>query len=131
MRKEFRYLVAACAAVLLAVPASAQAPAQGGAAANPNANIVVEKPTYTTVDLEITVNKPVAEVWKGIGSYCGIGEWAQIPGGCTMLSGKEGEVGSVRSVATEIMVAKTQYSYTYTQPVRAGRPYDMYHGTLE
>ena len=77
------------------------------------------------------MNKPVAEVWKRIGSYCGIGEWAQIPGGCTMLSGKEGDVGAVRSVATEIMVAKTQYSYTYTQPVRAGRPYDMYHGTLE
>jgi hypothetical protein len=29
------------------------------------------------------------------------------------------------------MVAKTEYSYSYTQPVRAGRPYDMYHGTLE
>ena len=25
----------------------------------------------------------------------------------------------------------TELSYTYTQPVRAGRPYDLYHGTLE
>ena len=29
------------------------------------------------------------------------------------------------------MVAKTEYSYTYTQPVVAGRPYNLYHGTLE
>ena len=91
----------------------------------------VEKPTYVTIPMEITVNKPVAEVWKRIGSYCGIAEWAQIGAGCKMLSGNEGDVGAVRSVANEIMVAKTQYSYTYTQPVRAGQPYNMYHGTLE
>src|SRR5262245_45147229 len=110
MRIELSRTAAICALTVasMAATAAAQAPAQGGAPANPNANIVVEKPTYTTVDLEIAVNKPVAEVWKRIGSYCGIGEWAQIPGGCTMLSGKEGDVGGVRSVANEIMVAKTQ-----------------------
>ena len=37
----------------------------------------------------------------------------------------------VRSVAAEVPVAKTQYSYTYTQTVRAGRPYNLYHGTIE
>ena len=134
MRNELSRTSAICAMIVAGLAATAtaqQPPAPSAPPANPNANIVVEKPTYTTVDLEITVNKPVAEVWKRIGSYCGIGEWAQIPGGCTMLSGKEGDVGAVRSVANEIMVAKTQYSYTYTQPVRAGRPYDMYHGTLE
>jgi hypothetical protein len=134
MRHELSRTSAICALTVacLAATATAQAPAQGGAAANPNANIVVDNPTYTTVGpLTITVNRPVAEVWKRIGPYCAIGEWAQIPGGCKMLSGNEGDVGAVRSVATEIMVAKTEYSYTYTQPVRAGRPYDMYHGTLE
>jgi len=30
-----------------------------------------------------------------------------------------------------VLVGKTELSYTYTQPVRAGRPYDLYHGTLE
>jgi hypothetical protein len=30
-----------------------------------------------------------------------------------------------------VLVGKTQYSYTYTQTVRAGRPYNLYHGTLE
>jgi hypothetical protein len=37
----------------------------------------------------------------------------------------------VRSVAGEVLVGKTQYSYTYTQTVRAGRPYNLYHGTVE
>jgi hypothetical protein len=121
---------AVLAILCVAGPASAQAPAAQGAPAA-NANIVVEKPTYVSIPLEITVNRPAAEVWKRIGSYCAIAEWLQIAAGCTIISGKEGEFGSVRSVANEVMVAKTEFSYTYTQPVRAGRPYNLYHGTLE
>jgi hypothetical protein len=30
-----------------------------------------------------------------------------------------------------VLVGKTELSYTYTQPVRAGHPYNLYHGTLE
>jgi hypothetical protein len=37
----------------------------------------------------------------------------------------------VRSVAGEVLVGKTELSYTYTQTVRADRPYNLYHGTLE
>ena len=81
--------------------------------------------------MEITVNKPVKDVWARIGKYCDIAEWFQIAAGCTMTSGKEGEVGSVRTVGAEILVAKTEYSYAYTQPVREGRPYNLYHGNLE
>lgn len=29
------------------------------------------------------------------------------------------------------MVGKSKYSYTYTQPVREGVKYNLYHGTLE
>ena len=79
--------------------------------------------------MEIEVNRPAAEVWKRIGKYCDIAEWFQTT--CTILSGKDGELGVVRSVANEIMVGRTELSYTYTQPVREGRPYTMYHGTLE
>jgi hypothetical protein len=93
--------------------------------------IVVEKPTYVTIALETTVDRPVAEVWKRVGGYCAIGEWFQMAAGCKILSGTENEIGAVRSVANEVMVGKSQYSYTYTQPVRAGRPYNLYHGTLE
>jgi hypothetical protein len=80
--------------------------------------------------MEITVNRPAAEVWKRIGKYCDIAEWFQIPN-CTITQGKDGEFGAVRSVANEVLVGKTELSYTYTQPVREGRPYTLYHGTLE
>lgn len=119
------------AAALAQTPAVPAQPATAAQPAAPNANIVVENPTYTTIPLEIDVNRPAAEVWARIGKYCDIAEWLQIPAGCKMLSGAEGEVGSVRSVANEVLVGKTQYSYTYTQTVRAGRPYNLYHGTLE
>ena len=135
MRTHFAQTLAAGALALAFVPslAAAQTPATPGqpAAANPNANIVVENPTYVTIPLEIAVDRPAAEVWARIGKYCDIAEWLQIPAGCKMLSGTEGEVGSVRSVANEVLVGKTQFSYTYTQTVRAGRPYNLYHGTLE
>jgi len=91
--------------------------------------LAVPNPTYVTLPMEIDVNRPAAEVWKRIGKYCDIGEWLRIP--CTITSGKDGEFGAVRSVANEILVGKTELSYTYTQPVREGRPYDLYHGTLE
>ncbi|HTR39763.1 MAG TPA: hypothetical protein VMH80_28005 [Bryobacteraceae bacterium] len=106
--------------VLTACFASAQPPA--GPLAIPN-------PHYVSIPMEVMVNRPAAEVWKRIGKYCDIGEWFQIP--CTILSGKDGEFGAVRSVGNEILVGKTELSYTYTQPVREGRPYNLYHGTLE
>jgi hypothetical protein len=79
--------------------------------------------------MEITVNRPAAEVWKRVGKYCDIGEWLQFP--CTITSGKDGEVGTVRSIGREVLVGMTELSYTYTQPVTEGRPYLLYHGTLE
>ena len=111
----------------VAAPAAAQAPAP---TAPPAADAtVVANPTYVSIPLEIMVNKPAAEVWKRIGKFCDIGEWFQIP--CMITQGKDGEFGAVRSVANEVLVGKTELSYTYTKPVRAGRPYILYHGTLE
>ena len=75
------------------------------------------------------MNRPAAEVWKRVGKYCDIGEWLRVP--CTITSGKDGEFGAVRSIGNEILVGKTELSYTYTQPVREGQPYILYHGTLE
>jgi hypothetical protein len=114
-------LTAVTAMVMTADFAGAQGPAP--------APLAVPNPHYEVITLETTVNKPAAEVWKRIGKYCDIGEWFQSP--CTILSGKDGEVGTVRSVANEILVAKTELSYTYTQPVRTGQTYNLYHGTLE
>ena len=122
MRNRFFGRAASGALMLacLATVASAQTPPPPAA---------VEKPTYVAIPLEITVNRPVAEVWKRIGGYCPI-SWSTNP--CTVLSGTGNEVGAVRSLGNgEIMVATTEYSYTYTQPVRVGRPFNAYHGTLE
>jgi hypothetical protein len=79
--------------------------------------------------MEVTVNRSATEVWKRVGKFSDIGEWMQVP--CTITAGKDGEFGAVRSVANEVLVGKTELSYTYTQPVREGRPYNLYHGTLE
>jgi len=108
--------------------AQAPAPPAQGAPAAP-VSVAVANPTYTSIVLETTVNRPAAEVWKRVGKYCDIGEWLRIA--CTITAGKDGEVGAVRSVVNEVLVGKTELSYTYTQPVREGRPYNLYHGTLE
>jgi hypothetical protein len=91
--------------------------------------VAVANPTYTSLVMEVVINRPVEEVWKRVGKYCDIGEWMQVP--CTLTSGKDGEVGTVRSIGREILVGKTDFSYTYTQPVQEGRPYILYHGTME
>jgi len=96
------------------------------------APLAIPNPHYVSVTVETDVNRPAAAVWNRIGKYTALAEWFQMT--CTMLSGKEGEVGSVRLIGNdiiEVMVAKTELSYTYTQPVRQGLPYNLYHGTLE
>src|SRR5687768_8187443 len=140
MLTERRYILAVATLGFLgfSVSAGAQAPAtsaQPPAAPAANANIVVENPTYVSIPLEIAVDRPAAEVWKRVGKYCDIAEWLQIPAGCTITAGKDNEIGAVRSVAAEVLVGKSEFSYTYTQTVffqnRSGAPYNLYHGTLE
>ena len=100
--------------------------------ASASGSVVVAKPTYTSIPMEITVNRPAAEVWKRIGKYCDVAEWLQIPTGCTITSGKDGEFGAVRTVGGgEVLVSKTELSYTYTQTPKEGQPYNLYHGTVE
>jgi hypothetical protein len=102
----------------------------GPGAAAPGGNVVVvANPTYTSLLMEVDVNRPAAEVWKRVGKFCDIGEWMGFP--CQITSGKDGEVGTVRNIGREVLVGKTDLSYTYTQPVSANQPYILYHGTLE
>ena len=126
MKNVFGTMATGVLVIGLAGTAYAQAPAP--------AALQIPNPHYVSIPMEITVNKPVADVWKRVGKFCDIGEWLpQLA--CTMQSGKDGELGAVRSLAggriLEILVAKTEYSYSYAQPVREGQPYNMYHGTLE
>src|SRR5471032_1396182 len=112
-----------------AAAANAQTPAPAAQAGAVASGIVVAAPTYASILMEMAVYKPAADVWKRVGKFCDIGEWLRIP--CTITSGKDGEPGAIRTVGNEVLVGKTELSYTYTQPVREGRPYNLYHGTLE
>src|ERR1700684_2477796 len=108
MRKQWNKTAVICAMALvgLARLASAQPGSSAPAAA---VSTVVANPTYISMPLEITVTRPAAEVWKRVGKYCDIGEWLQVP--CTITSGKDGEVGAVRSVGSEILGGKAGLSY--------------------
>ena len=126
MRNQFVRTASCCALAVacLTGAANAQTPAPGGPVGS-----AVAAPTYTSIAMEIAVNRPAADVWKRVGKYCDIGEWLRLP--CTITSGTDGEFGAVRTVGAEVLVGKTELSYTYTQTVRDGRPYNLYHGTLE
>jgi Polyketide cyclase / dehydrase and lipid transport len=127
MNRVMTAAFAAIALCLFPLAAHGQAPPATRPAPPP---LAIPNPHYVSIEMEIDVNRPAAEVWKRVGKFCDIAEWFQIPS-CAILSGVDGEVGAVRSVANEVLVGKTELSYTYTQPVREGRPYNMYHGTLE
>jgi hypothetical protein len=108
----------------------AGAPGGPGAAAPATGGVAVANPTYTSLVMEIEINRPAAEVWARVGKFCDIGEWFQIP--CTITYGTEDQVGAVRSIAREVLVGKTDLSYTYAQPIQnPNQPYNLYHGTME
>ena len=89
-------------------------------------------PQYTTIKMEIDVARPAAAVWAKVGGYCDISKWLDTD--CVIKSG-DGGMGTVRVLGggrvTEILVAKTELSYGYTQPVREGQFYNLYHGFVE
>lgn len=94
-------------------------------------------PEYRTIEMQIDVAKPAKDVWAKVGDYCAIEEWLSTPAqkvDCKITSGKGG-IGTVRVLAggrvTEILVGKTDLSYGYTQPVREGAFYNLYHGFME
>ena len=90
------------------------------------------EPEYTTIKMQIDVAKPAKEVWAKVGGYCDISKWLNVE--CKITSG-DGGMGTVRVLAggrvTEILVGKTDLSYGYTQPVKEGSFYSLYHGFLE
>ena len=91
------------------------------------------EPEYATVKMQIDVAKPAKEVWSKVGGYCDISKWLGNVD-CKITSG-DGGIGTVRVLAggrvTEILVGKTDLSYGYTQPVKEGTWYNLYHGFLE
>ena len=93
----------------------------------------IAQPEYVTIEMEIDVAKPAEQVWASVGGYCDISEWLGLD--CELTSGN-GDMGTVRALLggriLEILVAQTELSYGYTQPVPAdGGFYNLYHGFLE
>ena len=89
------------------------------------------QPNYHRLELEVAVNKPAAEVWSKVGGYCDISEWMGLD--CEITQG-DGGIGTVRvlnGTIVEPMVAQTELSYGYTQPVTEGEYYTLYHGFME
>jgi len=122
-----------CGWALVVVFSASVAMGQASGARNAQTALVVMNPHYASITLETTVSRPAAEAWKRVGKFCDIAEPFQLP--CKIISGKDGEVGAVRflgsAIGNEILVGKTDLSYTYAQPPKAGQPYDLYHGTVE
>src|SRR5437764_8455790 len=130
MRNQFGKIAMGCVLAVAGIPSAAYS--QAPAPAAPSGSVVVASPTYTSIQMEITVNRPAAEVWKRIGKYCDVGEWLQAPTGCKIIAGKDGELGAVRSVGGgEVLVGRTELSYVYAQTPKEGTPYNLYHGTVE
>lgn len=111
MLRRMPLLGCAAALILMLTPSSARA-----------ADFVV-------ITKQVNVNRPAGDVWKRIGDYCAIAEWLKVT--CNLTSGK-GEIGTVRrlnSTTVELMVGKSNHSYTYWQTVGNMSP-TSYHGTL-
>jgi hypothetical protein len=107
-------------------PAYAAEPAASGTTVSAN-------PTYQTIQMDIEIDRSAKVVWERVGKYCDIAEWLKLD--CKITAGDGKSVGTVRDLAggrvKEILVAQTELSYGYTQPVREGRVYDLYHGFME
>ena len=127
MKSSARVSVLAFASLALSATTLAAEPAPAAPVSTVSAS-----PTYQTIHMEIDIAKPAKDVWAKVGKYCDIAEWLKLD--CKITSG-DGDVGTVRALAggrvLEILIAKTELSYGYTQPVREGRVYDLYHGFME
>lgn len=82
---------------------------------------------FTEILLEKVVNRTPDQVWAKVGPYCSISEWLNAP--CRITQGNGVSVGTnrqLRGTIDEVMVARTEHSYTYAQSTSP----IYYHGTL-
>lgn len=91
----------------------------------------IAEPNYYRMELEIQIDRPAAEAWAKIGGYCDIGAWLGRDCKITQGDGGMGTVRVLNGTTVEPMVAQTELSYGYTQPVVEGQYYTLYHGFME
>ena len=92
------------------------------------APLQVPNPHYVTIELTQDVSASADATWARVGKFCDIGEWA-FPD-CKLIQG-DGGFASERTIVDEVLIGKTDHSYTYAQPVRKDVVYNLYRGTLE
>lgn len=83
---------------------------------------------YVAIVQETEIGVPAATAWAKVKGYCDIGAWLKTT--CEITSGKDGELGAVRTIAgrvVEVIVATTPMSYTYADVDTK----ILYHGTVE
>ena len=118
--KTFRFALA-----LLAAPACAQTPA------SPPAPLSAPQTDYIVVRLTADVAASADKVWAKIGDYCFLGQLLSVT--CDYVPGTgTGGMGTIRrlnGVTFEPQIARTPYSYTYSQIEGARKGMD-YHGTM-
>jgi hypothetical protein len=81
---------------------------------------------YAVIHMETMVDRSADQTWSRIGDYCAIKDWL---GTTCVITAGTGDVGTVRHLngaTDEILIAKTRYSYAYTQPAST----ILYHGNL-
>lgn len=118
-----------CLLALCVLPARAQTPPppQPGMTPTPATPVPATPPDYAVITLTQDVAVTPDKAWAKIGPFCSIATWLKVT--CATVGGDGSNVGTIRQLngrTLEIMVAKTPYSYTYTQP---NTPI-LYHGTL-
>jgi hypothetical protein len=100
----------------------------GFAAALACAQIAHAAPEYITIVQSIDVERPAEAVWKKVGGFCDIQKW--LPGAACVYTSGTGDLATNRLIVgriNEVMVSKTELSYTYAQPLAP----NMYHGGVE
>jgi hypothetical protein len=50
------------------------------------------------------------------------------PAGRKITSGTDDEFSAVRTLGAEVLVGRTELSYTYAQTPKEGTPYNLYQG---
>ncbi len=118
MNSEMKWaMLAGLGALIWSGAAIAQAPAAPD-----------KKPAdYASVVQDITVDKPIDLVMKKTAGYCDIAGWFKTTCVYTVGTGGVGTNRLIGGRINEILVAKTERSYTYAQPLSP----ISYHGTVE
>ena len=85
---------------------------------------------FAVIKASADILRPVQQVWSAIGAYGDAGRFLDIA--CELVAGN-GEIGSVRLIGNgivEVMVGRSQHSYTYVQTEGPMAAF-TYHGCVD